>query len=78
MPPTDTLGYVGRRVLRGDPAPDRSPARYGGILEHLLVSGTHHDPRTTAALEKTKFGKEIERIKAIILALLVGRKVPWL
>ena len=39
------------------------------------MSVTHHDPRTTAALEKTKFGREIERIEANILVLPAGRYV---
>jgi len=30
--------------------------------KHFLMSATHHDPRTTAALEKTKFGEELEQI----------------
>ena len=42
---------------------------------HFLMS-SHRDPRTTAALEKTKFGREMEHIPAIILVLLVGRQVP--
>ena len=37
------------------------------------TSATHHDPRTTAGLEKAKYGREIARIKAIILVLRAGR-----
>ena len=42
------------------------------------MSATHHNPGTTAALKKTKFSGEIERIQAIILVLLAGGQIPWL
>ena len=58
-----------------------SKFRYNGsaLDQNLRLTSTlHNDPRTTAALGKAKFGRELARILAIIVVLLAGHQVPWL
>src|SRR5437762_814627 len=68
--------------------PDTNRASaHASLTQHhnFPMSATHHDPRTTATLDELKFGREIERIQAIIFVLLAGHpssalfaKLSWI